>query len=67
MFSRSIEGGRTFSPAQKLSASFNNNTIGRRQGSTIRTDASGNVYVIWERGVTINGTKTDAQVFAKSD
>ncbi|HET9847173.1 MAG TPA: sialidase family protein [Candidatus Dormibacteraeota bacterium] len=66
MFSRSTDGGQTWSPAQKLSASFNNRTRGGRQGSTIKTDANGNVYVIWESGVTINGAKTDAQVFAKS-
>lgn len=66
MFTRSIDGGKTWSPAEKLSASYNNNNIGGRQGSTIRTDAAGNVYVIWESGVTLNGTKTDAQVFAKS-
>lgn len=66
VFSRSTDGGKTWSAAQKLSASHNNNTIGGRQGSTVRTDASGNIYVIWESGVTINGTKTDAQVFAKS-
>jgi hypothetical protein len=66
MFSRSTDGGKTFSAASKLSASYNNNTIGGRQGSTIRTDSAGNIYVIWESGVTINGTKTDAQVFAKS-
>lgn len=66
MFSRSTDGGQTFSAATKLSASYNNNTIGGRQGSTIRTDPAGNIYVIWESGVTINGTKTDAQVFAKS-
>ena len=66
VFSRSTDGGRTFSPAEKLSASYNNNNIGGRQGSTIRTDASGNIYVVWESGVTINGTKTSAQVFAKS-
>jgi hypothetical protein len=66
VFSRSTDGGKTFSPAQKLSASYNNRTIGGRQGSTIRTDASGNVYVVWESGVTLDGIKTDAQVFAKS-
>jgi len=66
MFTRSTDGGKTWSPAEKLSASYNNNSIGGRQGSTIRTDAAGNVYVIWESGVTINGFKTDAQVFAKS-
>lgn len=66
MFTRSTDGGKTWSPAQKLSASYNNRSIGGRQGSTIRSDAAGNVYVIWESGVTINGFKTDAQVFAKS-
>jgi len=66
MFTRSTDGGKTWSPAAKLSASYNNRSIGGRQGSTIRTDAAGNVYVIWESGVTINGFKTDAQVFAKS-
>ena len=66
VFSRSTDGGKTWSAAQRLSASHNNNTIGGRQGSTVRTDGQGNIYVIWESGVTINGTKTDAQVFAKS-
>jgi hypothetical protein len=66
MFTRSTDGGKTWSPAAKLSASYNNRSIGGRQGSTIRTDAAGNIYVIWESGVTINGFKTDAQVFAKS-
>jgi hypothetical protein len=66
VFSRSTDGGLTWSAAQRLSASHNNNTIGGRQGSTVRTDAAGNIYVIWESGVTINGAKTDAQVFAKS-
>ena len=66
VFSRSTDGGKTWSPAQKLSASFDNRTKGGRQGSTIRTDADGNVYVIWESGGTIDGVKTDAQVFAES-
>ncbi|HEY8864802.1 MAG TPA: sialidase family protein [Candidatus Dormibacteraeota bacterium] len=66
MFSRSTDGGQTFSAPNKLGASYNNNSIGGRQGSTIRTDSAGDIYVIWEGGVTINGTKTSAQVFAKS-
>ena len=66
VFSRSTDGGKTFSRVQKLSASYNNNSVGGRQGSTIRTAANGDVYVVWESGVSINGTKTDAQVFAKS-
>jgi len=47
MFSRSTDGGQTWSAAQKLSASQNNNTIGGRQGSTIRTDAQGNICLLY--------------------
>ena len=66
MLSRSTDGGRTFSPATKLSPSHNNNAIGGRQGSAVRTAPNGDVYVVWESGVQINGAKTNAQVFAKS-
>jgi hypothetical protein len=66
VFSRSTDGGRTFSPAIKLSASFNNNVLPGRQGSVIRTAPNGDVYVVWESVVVDQGAKFDAQVFAKS-
>jgi hypothetical protein len=66
VFSRSVDGGRTFAPAQRLSASFNSPALPGRQGSTIRTDPRGNVYVFWESAVPIQGRLSDAQVFAKS-
>lgn len=66
VFSRSTDGGQTFSRAQRLSPSFNNGALPGRQGSTIRTDASGAVYVFWETAVPIQGMLTDAQVFVKS-
>jgi hypothetical protein len=66
MLSRSTDGGKTFSPAQKLTPAHNNNSIGGRQGSAIRTAANGDVYVFFESGTQINGTKTSAQMFVKS-
>jgi len=66
MFARSTDGGQSFEPAVKLSPSHNNNSIGGRQGSAVRTAPNGDVYVVWESGVQINGAKTNAQVFAKS-
>ncbi len=66
MFSRSTDGGQTFSPAQQLTPAHNNNTIGGRQGSAIRTGPNGEVYVFFESGTQINGTKTNAQMFVKS-
>jgi len=66
VFSRSTDGGRTFSPAQQLTPAHNNNSIGGRQGSAIRTGPNGEVYVFFESGTEINGTKTDAQMFVKS-
>jgi hypothetical protein len=65
-FSRSTDGGQTFSPAQQLTPAHNNNSIGGRQGSAIRTAANGDVYVFFESGTQINGTKTSAQMFVKS-
>jgi hypothetical protein len=66
MFSRSTDGGQTFSPAQQLTPAHNNNSIGGRQGSAIRTGPNGEVYVFFESGTEINGIKTSAQMFVKS-
>lgn len=66
MFSRSTDGGQTFSSAIKLTPARNNAVIGGRQGSTIRTAPNGDVYVFFEMGTVVNGLKTDAQMFVKS-
>jgi hypothetical protein len=66
MLSRSTDGGRTFSAAQQLTPAHNNNSIGGRQGSAVRTAPNGDVYVFFESGTQINGAKTDAQMFVKS-
>jgi hypothetical protein len=47
MFSRSTDGGQTFSRPDQLSEAANNFIKGR-QGCTVRTDSKGTVYVFWE-------------------
>ena len=66
MLSRSTDGGKTFSPAQQVTPAYNNNSIGGRQGSAIRTAPNGDLYVFFESGTEINGAKTNAQMFVKS-
>ncbi len=66
MLSRSTDGGKTFSPADQLTPAHNNNSIGGRQGSVVRTAPNGDVYVFFESGTEINGDKTNAQMFVKS-
>jgi hypothetical protein len=66
MLSRSTDGGKTFSPAEQLTPAHNNNAIGGRQGSAVRTAPNGDVYVFFESGTEINGRLTDAQMFVKS-
>lgn len=47
LFSRSINGGTTWSPQLRIT-SVNSNKLNGRQGCTIRTDSHGVVYVFWE-------------------
>ena len=63
MVSRSTDGGATFSKPVKITPAYNNNSVGGRQGSQIRTDSKGNVYVFWESGTS---SHQDYQQFAVS-
>jgi hypothetical protein len=47
VFSRSTDGGKTFSKALALSPAHNNNSVGGRQGSAVKVAPDGTVYVAW--------------------
>ena len=48
MVAFSDDGGTTWTSPNQLSAAHNNNTIGGRQGSVVRTGPDGTLYVLWE-------------------
>jgi hypothetical protein len=48
MMARSSDAGLTFEQPHKLIPSHTNSSLGGRQGSTIRTDPNGDVYVFWD-------------------
>ncbi len=48
VISHSTDGGQTFSPPVKLTASVNNGSVGGRQGSVIRSGPDGALYVFWD-------------------
>jgi hypothetical protein len=51
MFTRSTDGGMTFSAPNQLTEAAGNVRQGERQGCAIRTDSRGVVYVFWEGAV----------------
>lgn len=61
MFARSTDGGLTWSKAVQISSAFNTFPVGGRQGSTIRTDADGNVYVFWDGSLKLRSTVMGAK------
>ncbi len=46
-FSRSTDGGATFSSPLPLSPAHNNNSVGGRQGAAVKVGPDGTVYVVW--------------------
>src|SRR5713226_1543000 len=47
LFTRSIDGGATFSNPLPISPGYNNNVVGGRQGSAVKVGPDGTVYVVW--------------------
>src|SRR5260221_9537508 len=46
-FSRSTDGGASFSNPSPISPGFNNNHVGGRQGAAVKVGPDGTVYVVW--------------------
>ncbi len=61
MFSRSTDGGQSFSTPRQLSEAANNFNKGR-QGCSVRTDSQGTIYLFWED----NDHGQSVQVMARS-
>ena len=47
-FSRSTDGGASFSTPLPISPAHNNNTVGGRQGAAVKVGPDGTVYVVWQ-------------------
>jgi hypothetical protein len=47
LFSRSTNGGKTFSNPLPISPDYNNNHVGGRQGAAVKVGPDGTVYVVW--------------------
>src|SRR6266702_991897 len=47
VFSRSTNGGATFSNPLPISPGYNNNHVGGRQGAAVKVGPDGTVYVVW--------------------
>jgi hypothetical protein len=47
LFSRSTDGGATFSNPLPISPGFNHNPVGGRQGAAVKVGPDGTVYVVW--------------------
>src|SRR3989442_381035 len=47
VFSRSTDGGATWSNPLPISPSYNNNVVGGRQGAAVKVGPDGTVYVVW--------------------
>jgi hypothetical protein len=47
VFSRSTDGGATFSNPLPISPAHNNNSVGGRQGAAVKVGPDGSVYVVW--------------------
>jgi hypothetical protein len=62
VFSRSTDGGKTFSNSQQLTAATGNAQQIGRQGCAIRTDSNGAVYVFFEGAVN----KQSAEMMTRS-
>src|SRR3989442_1147299 len=47
VFSRSTDGGATWSNPLPISPSYNNRVVGGRQGAAVKVGPDGTVYVVW--------------------